>query len=49
VAGMSLRISDDVEHDVMQRDGRISPPPHMSDGVQGQFVDGRVSEVPGAR
>ena len=48
VAGMSLGVGDHVNHDVMQRDASISPPPHMSDGVQGQFVDGRVREVPGA-
>ena len=47
VAGVTLRFGRDMHHDVMQRDGRVSPPPHVAHCIQRKFGDRRVREVPG--
>ena len=45
VSGVALRVSGDMHHDVMQRDGSISPPRHGSDSVQVEFADRGVCEL----
>ena len=38
VAGMTLRVSSDVHQDMVQRDRRVSPPPHLADCIQRKFA-----------
>jgi hypothetical protein len=39
VPGVALGVRSDVHHDVMEGHGIVSPPPHVSDGVQSEFAD----------
>ena len=47
VAGMTLRVRSDMHQDMVQRDRRVPPPPHLADCIQRKFRDRRVREFPG--